>query len=63
VLRRRDGLPSTQWDRRSGERFEIDSDRPKLRAAIDGEPELLEVPVRLTIEPGALRVLVPHEPG
>jgi diacylglycerol kinase family enzyme len=58
-----EGLLPTRWERRSGERFEIDSDRPTLRAAIDGEPELLEVPVRLTIEPGALGVLVPREPG
>jgi diacylglycerol kinase family enzyme len=33
------------------------------RAAIDGEPAALTSPVELTIEPRALRVLVPRSPG
>ena len=53
-------LPGS-WDERSGERFTIDAG--KLQAAVDGEPEELETPLELSIEPGALRVLVPRAPG
>ena len=31
------------------------------RVAIDGEPAILESPLRLTVEPRALRLLVPPE--
>ncbi|MEK6275880.1 MAG: diacylglycerol kinase family protein [Actinomycetota bacterium] len=47
------------WEGRSGATFEIDARAGRLRAAIDGEPEDLETPLRFAIEPGALRVLVP----
>jgi diacylglycerol kinase family enzyme len=36
-------------------------DRHRLRAAVDGEPALLETPTEFRIEPLALRVLVPAE--
>jgi diacylglycerol kinase family enzyme len=55
-------LPGS-WDERSGERFTIDARAGKLEAAVDGEPEELETPLELSIEPGALRVLVPRAPG
>jgi diacylglycerol kinase family enzyme len=55
-------LPGS-WDERSGERFTIDAPAGKLEAALDGEPEELETPLELSIEPGALRVLVPRAPG
>ena len=55
-------LPGS-WDERSGERFTIDAPAGKLEAAVDGEPEELETPLELSIEPGALRVLVPRTPG
>jgi diacylglycerol kinase family enzyme len=55
-------LPGS-WDERSGERFTIDARAGKLEAAVDGEPEELETPLELSIEPGALRVLVPRTPG
>ncbi len=55
-------LPSS-WDERSGKRFTIDAPAGKLEAAVDGEPEELETPLELSIEPGALRVLVPRAPG
>jgi len=50
-------LPHT-WDERSGERFTLEQ-RGGLRAAIDGEPARLESPVELTVEPRALRILLP----
>ena len=46
------------WRERSGERFTIDAPGP-LKAAVDGEPALLEPPLELAIEPLALRVLLP----
>jgi diacylglycerol kinase family enzyme len=55
-------LPSA-WDERSGERFTIDAQAGKLQAAVDGEPVELETPLELSIEPAALRVLVPRAPG
>jgi diacylglycerol kinase family enzyme len=55
-------LPGS-WDERSGERFTIDARAGKLEAAVDGEPEELETPLELSIEPGALRVCVPRAPG
>ena len=36
---------------------------PMVRAAVDGEPTELEPPVELRSEPGALRLLLPRQPG
>ena len=52
-------LPGT-WEERSGQEFVVDSRRGHLRAAIDGEPEVLETPITFRIEPGALRLLLPE---
>jgi diacylglycerol kinase family enzyme len=53
------GILRAHWSERSGERFEVDARRASLRAAIDGEPARLQTPIEFTIEPRALRVLVP----
>jgi diacylglycerol kinase family enzyme len=53
------GLLPGSWEERAGERFLIDSARGRLRAAIDGEPAALETPLEFSIDPGALRVLLP----
>jgi diacylglycerol kinase family enzyme len=53
------GLLPGSWEEREGERFVIDSARGRLRAAIDGEPAALETPLEFSIDPGALRVLLP----
>jgi diacylglycerol kinase family enzyme len=42
------------------ERLEIGRSGETIRAGIDGEPANLEAPLRFTIDPGALRVLVPE---
>ncbi len=55
-------LPSA-WEERRGERFTIETRAGKLEAAVDGEPAELETPLELSIEPGALRMLVPRAPG
>jgi diacylglycerol kinase family enzyme len=52
-----DWLPRT-WDECVGEQFTIER-TGRLRAAVDGEPVELDSPVELTIEPRALRILVP----
>jgi diacylglycerol kinase family enzyme len=31
-----------------------------VRAGVDGEPIILEAPLRFSVDPGALRVLVPE---
>jgi diacylglycerol kinase family enzyme len=46
-------------DERTGARFVIDAKAGRLAAAIDGEPEVVETPLECTIEPYALRVLLP----
>jgi diacylglycerol kinase family enzyme len=51
------------WDEQAHERLTIDAVAPRLRAAVDGEPTALETPLEFSIEPRALRVLVPASPG
>ena len=42
----------------------VDADVPEIPVGVDGEALLMTTPVRCTIEPGALRVLVPrNRPG
>ncbi|HXV57134.1 MAG TPA: diacylglycerol kinase family protein [Gaiellaceae bacterium] len=41
------------------ERLEIESNRPRVHAAVDGEPVVLEPPLALEIRPRGLRVLLP----
>jgi diacylglycerol kinase family enzyme len=53
------GWRPSSWDEQTYERLTIDADRPRLRAAVDGEPTALETPLDFSIEPRALRVLVP----
>ena len=50
--------PST-WDETADARLTLDAAAASLRAAVDGEPTRLETPVEFSIEPRALRVLVP----
>jgi diacylglycerol kinase family enzyme len=40
-------------------RFSVESSRPRIHAAIDGEPVVLETPLAFEVKPRALRVLVP----
>ena len=53
------GLLPRTWDERSAGSFRIEAPGP-LRAAVDGEPVVLEPPLELAIERGALRVLLPR---
>lgn len=56
------GLPRRTWIEREGETFEVDTAAHRLKAAFDGDPEELETPIEFTIDPLALRVLVPLRP-
>jgi diacylglycerol kinase family enzyme len=47
---------------RTATRVVVGTQRKQVRAAIDGEGVVLSTPIELTIEPGALRVLVPRGP-
>jgi diacylglycerol kinase family enzyme len=53
------GWRPNSWDETTSERLTLDSETSSLRAAVDGEPTTLETPVEFSIEPRALRVLVP----
>lgn len=55
-------LPSGWSDLSPRTEMAIESASPRLRVALDGEPAELVTPLRFTIEPGALRVLVPPAP-
>ena len=56
------GLLRSTWEERSAERFTVAAGGRRLRAAIDGEPVTLETPVEFSVEPQALRLLVPRDP-
>lgn len=57
------GFRRLGWTERTAERFRIESGPRRLRAAIDGEPAVLESPLELRVEPGALRLLCPPSPS
>ena len=54
-----EGWLPNRWEERAGKRFTIEAPGP-LEAAVDGEPATLQPPLELSIEPGALRVLLPR---
>jgi diacylglycerol kinase family enzyme len=54
-----EGVLPTAWEERTADMFTIDLDSTRVRAAIDGEPVVLETPIELRSEPRALRVLLP----
>jgi diacylglycerol kinase family enzyme len=56
------GVLRRNWEERTGTRFVVDARRKGLRAAVDGEPAVLPTPLEFTIEPLALRVLLPPDP-
>ena len=52
-------LPSS-WEERSCTTLRLEARRGHLRAAIDGEPEMLVTPISFRVEPQALGVLLPE---
>lgn len=53
------GLLPSAWEQRTAPSFRIDTGGGRVRAAIDGEPVVLESPVELESLPGALRLVLP----
>jgi hypothetical protein len=48
----------------SAPQVQLDGEVARLPAGIDGEPVMLHLPLRCSIRPGALQVLLPtHRPG
>jgi diacylglycerol kinase family enzyme len=47
----------------TNDRLEVGGSSGRIRAGIDGEPMTLEAPLRFSVDPGALRVLVPSGTG
>ena len=56
------GVLRTGWSGRSGTEFTVDASTGRLRAAVDGEPDVLATPVAFRCEHLALRVRVPRGP-
>lgn len=54
------GLVRREWLDRSAKTLVVDTPDHRVRAAVDGEPALLETPLEFRIEPRALRLLVPR---
>jgi diacylglycerol kinase family enzyme len=57
------GWLPTAWEERIGRRFELETGGTSVRAAIDGEPVVLETPVTVESQPGALRLRLPADQG
>jgi len=57
------GWRFSEWDERACPSLTIDAARHEIKAAVDGEPAAFETPLEFTIEPLALRVLLPAAPG
>jgi diacylglycerol kinase family enzyme len=55
------GLRRLRWTEQLTPQVTLESRKPVARAAVDGEPVLLETPLELRIEPLALRLLLPPE--
>ena len=53
------GLRRLQWTEHTTPRVRIETPERTVRVAVDGEPVMLESPLELRVEPGALRLLVP----
>lgn len=53
------GVRRLTWTERDATELEIVPAAPRPHAALDGEPTVLESPLRVVVAPGALRLLVP----
>jgi diacylglycerol kinase family enzyme len=56
-----EGVLPTAWEERTADHFSVDLAEARVRAAVDGEPLVLETPFDLRSEPRALRVLLPPD--
>lgn len=56
------GILRPQWEERSYTSLTVDARVGSLRAAIDGEPQVLTTPIEFRVAPSALTVRVPRGP-
>src|SRR4051794_38313494 len=56
------GLLRSSWEERSADTFTVEAAAGRLRAAVDGEPEVIETPIEFRVDRAALRVLLPRGP-
>jgi diacylglycerol kinase family enzyme len=54
------GLLRSEWVERGCSELTIDARGGSVRAAVDGEPDVLETPIEFSIEPRALRLFLPR---
>jgi diacylglycerol kinase family enzyme len=57
------GWRVSEWDERACTSLTVDAARHRIKAAVDGEPAAFETPLAFSIQPLALRVLVPPAQG
>lgn len=57
------GWRFSEWEERAATSLTIDAARHRIKAAVDGEPAAFETPLEFSIDPQALRVLVPPANG
>ena len=57
------GWRVSEWDERASASLTVDAARHRIKAAVDGEPAVFETPLAFSIQPLALRVLVPPAQG
>jgi diacylglycerol kinase family enzyme len=57
------GWRFSEWEERACTSLTIDAARHRIEAAVDGEPAEFDTPLEFSIEPLALRVLLPAAPG
>jgi diacylglycerol kinase family enzyme len=57
------GMLPRHWDVRAAAAFELGCPAGSVHAAVDGEPAELETPTTFQVEPQALRVRLPRDPG
>ena len=57
------GWRFSEWEERAAGSLTVDSARHRIKAAVDGEPAEFETPLEFSIDPRALRVLLPAAPG
>jgi diacylglycerol kinase family enzyme len=55
------GFRRLRWTERRATEVLIETARPRTRVAVDGEPAHMSSPLRLRVEPAALRLLVPAD--
>ncbi|RPI14081.1 MAG: hypothetical protein EHM58_17190 [Ignavibacteriae bacterium] len=54
-------IPFTIFEMKLVNEIEIESRKKRIHVAVDGEVEYLEPPLKYTIQPGSIKVIIPKE--